>query len=430
MSIQANIGKYSRVSVLADTRGVVGILFALAMPVLIGFTALGTEVGLWYLERRNLQTAADVGAIAAAFEVLNGTGDAEASAEREASRHGLSLPGGTVVVHNPPSSGVNAGDDDAVEVLLTQQRTPLFAGMFMGDPVDIAVRAVARMTSSGDACVLALDPTAYRSVDVAGTADLQMGGCVLAANSNNAQAVSIRGNATVRALTLATSGDYRISGLGSLVTELPPRTGATPVSNPYADREIPAFGACGQSNYKRTSATPVTISGGVYCGGMDFGALSVVNFAPGTYIVNRGEFNINGGATVTCTGCTGSSGVTIVLTGSGGSYATASIAGNANVTLKAPSSGSLAGMLFFQDPNAPSGGTNRFNGGSTANLSGALYFPNQNVEFSGNTANTGASCTQIVARTVSFTGTSNIGADCDDSGVKTISTGGTVKLVE
>jgi uncharacterized membrane protein len=74
MSIQANIGKYSRVSVLADTRGVVGILFALAMPVLIGFTALGTEVGLWYLERRNLQTAADVGAIAAAFEVLNGTG--------------------------------------------------------------------------------------------------------------------------------------------------------------------------------------------------------------------------------------------------------------------------------------------------------------------------------------------------------------------
>src|SRR3954447_1998102 len=84
------------VQVLADTRGVVGILFALAMPVLIGFTALGTEVGLWYLERRNLQTAADIGAIAAAFEVLNGTGDAEASAEREAVRHGLSLPGGTV----------------------------------------------------------------------------------------------------------------------------------------------------------------------------------------------------------------------------------------------------------------------------------------------------------------------------------------------
>src|SRR3954453_15688304 len=68
---------------LADRRGAVGILFALAMPVLIGFTALGTEVGLWYLERRNLQTAADVSAIAAAFEVLNGTGDEASAAERK-----------------------------------------------------------------------------------------------------------------------------------------------------------------------------------------------------------------------------------------------------------------------------------------------------------------------------------------------------------
>jgi len=430
MKFQAKIPEYPQVNILTDRRGVVGILFALAMPVLIGFTALGTEVGLWYLERRNLQTAADVSAIAAAFEVLNGTGDEASAAEREAVRHGLSLPSGGIQVNNPPTSGANAGDNDAVEVLLTEPRTPLFAGMFMDGPVDITARAVARMTSSGDACVLALDPTAYRAVDVAGTANLQMGGCVLAANSNNAQAVSIRGNATVRALTLATSGDYRISGLGSLVTELPPRTGATPVSNPYADREIPAFGSCGQTNYKRTSSTPVTISAGVYCGGMDFGALSVVNFSPGTYIVNRGGFVINGGATVTCTGCTGSSGVTIVLTGSSGSYATASIAGNANVTLKAPSSGSLSSLLFFQDPNAPAGVTDRFNGGSTANLSGALYFPNQNVEFSGNTANGGAKCTQIVASTVSFTGTSNIGAECDDSGVDTISTGGTVNLIE
>jgi Flp pilus assembly protein TadG len=61
--------------VLTDRRGVVGILFALAMPVLIGFTALGTEAGLWYLGKRNLQTAADVAAVSAAFEILGGSGD-------------------------------------------------------------------------------------------------------------------------------------------------------------------------------------------------------------------------------------------------------------------------------------------------------------------------------------------------------------------
>ena len=77
---------------LADRRGVVGILFALAMPVLIGFTALGTEVGLWYLGRRNLQTAADVAAISAAFEILNGSGNETSSAEQEAERHGFNPP--------------------------------------------------------------------------------------------------------------------------------------------------------------------------------------------------------------------------------------------------------------------------------------------------------------------------------------------------
>src|SRR3954466_5701079 len=116
---------------LTDRRGVVRILFALAMPVLIGFTALGTEVGLWYLGRRNLQTAADVAAISAAFEVLNGTGDEVFSAGQEAERHGFDPSSGTIQVNNPPSAGTSSGDDSAVEVLLTQPRAPLFAGLFL-----------------------------------------------------------------------------------------------------------------------------------------------------------------------------------------------------------------------------------------------------------------------------------------------------------
>jgi Flp pilus assembly protein TadG len=418
------------VDALADRRGVVGILFALAMPVLIGFTALGTEVGLWYLGRRNLQTAADVAAISAAFEILNGSGDETSSAEQEAARHGFDSSGGTIQVNNPPSAGTSTGDEDAVEVLLTQPRTPLFAGLFLAGSIDIAVRAVARMHATSTACVLALDPAAYRALDVVGTASLQMPGCVLAANSNNPEAISIRGNATVQALTLATSGDYDVSGSGTLVTETPPRTGATPLGNPYADRAIPTYGACDQTGYKRVSHTPVTISPGVYCDGMDFGSQAVVDFSPGTYVVNQGAFNVNGGATITCAGCTGSAGVTLVLTGSGTSYATVRINGGANVSLKAPTAGSYAGMLFFQDDDAPSGGSNIINGGATMNLTGALYFPSQSVDFNGNAASGGASCTQIVARTVSFSGTSNIGGDCDNSGTADINAGGTVNLVE
>jgi Flp pilus assembly protein TadG len=277
--------KHRIAGALADRRGVVGILLALAMPVLIGFMALGTEVGLWYLGRRNLQTAADVAAISAAYEILNESGDEISSAEQEAVRHGFEASGGTIQVNNPPSAGTGAGDEDAVEVLLTQPRSPLLAGLFLPGSIDITVRAVARMNATSTACVLALDPAAYRALDVVGTASLQMPGCVLAANSNNPEAISIRGNATVQALTLATSGDYDVSGSGSLVTETPPRTGATPLGNPYADRAIPAYGACDQTGYKRTSSAKVTISPGVYCNGMDFGSQADVDFSPGTYIV-------------------------------------------------------------------------------------------------------------------------------------------------
>jgi hypothetical protein len=87
-------------------------------------------------------------------------------------------------------------------------------------------------------------------------------------------------------------------------------------------------------------------------------------------------------------------------------------------------------MLFFQDDDAPSGGSNVINGGATMNLTGALYFPSQSVDFNGNAASGAASCTQIIARMVSFSGTSNIGGDCDDSGTADINAGGTVNLVE
>ena len=415
-----------------DRRGAVAILFALAMPVLIGFLALGTEVGVWYLERRQMQTAADMAAIAGAYERLAGSDDEVATAEQEAAHHGFSMADGrtTVEVNWPPTQGAAAGDDAAVEVVITRTRALLFAAMFSSDPVAISVRAAARMDGTSTACVLALDPSAYRAVDVTGTADLSMPTCTLAANSTNAEAIAIRGNADVEALTLTTSGDYAVSGSGTLTTGTPPRTGVPPLLNPYVDRPLPPASPCTQTSYQRNQSSPVTIAPGRYCSGMSFGAQSVVDFSPGTYVVDGGSVTINAGATLSCSGCSGGQGVTIVLTGSGSDYATVRINGDATITLRAPTSGSYAGLLFFQDPAAPSGGSNLFNGGAAMTLTGALYFPNQSIAFRGNATSNTSSCTQLVARLVSFTGTASVGSDCDGTGVETINAGGTIRLVD
>ena len=60
-----------------DGRGAAAILAALAFTVLIGFTALGVETGLWYATKRQDQSAADAAALAGAYEIAAGQADGE-----------------------------------------------------------------------------------------------------------------------------------------------------------------------------------------------------------------------------------------------------------------------------------------------------------------------------------------------------------------
>lgn len=416
--------------VLADRRGGVAVLFALTMPLLIGFAALATEVGGWYLQRRTLQTIADVAAMSAAYELLAGSGEEEAAALQEAALHGFS-PGSArdLRVTTPPDRGASAGDDRAVQVQIQERRVLLFVGLFRSEPVLIEARAVARVSASDSACVLALDQLADRAVDVTGTADLTLDGCTLAANSRSTEAIAIRGNGSLSALSLATAGGFTVSGSATLETVNPARTGIGPIADPYGDRDMPEPDDCLEEEYKQTSKTPTQLVAGTYCGGISLGGQSVVDLEPGLYILDGGSLTINAGARVTCTGCTGDLGVTFLLTGSD-DVATVRINGDADISLRAPTTGPFAGLLFFQDRAAAAGGDNLFNGGATMSLAGALYFPAQEVAFRGNSSLTGSRCLQIVARIITFAGTSGLGSDCSSGGTDPIIVGGAVALVE
>src|SRR6266478_3934282 len=50
--------------------GAVAVVTALVMPVLLGFTSLGVEVGHWYLAQRQMQGAADAAALSAAADYI------------------------------------------------------------------------------------------------------------------------------------------------------------------------------------------------------------------------------------------------------------------------------------------------------------------------------------------------------------------------
>src|SRR5258708_30402074 len=58
-----------------DRRGAYSMVTALLLPVLAGFTAFGTEVGLWFYSHQAMQSAAVAGAFSAATDYFFGSTD-------------------------------------------------------------------------------------------------------------------------------------------------------------------------------------------------------------------------------------------------------------------------------------------------------------------------------------------------------------------
>ena len=69
------------------------------------------------------------------------------------------------------------------------------------------------------------------------------------------------------------------------------------------------------------------------------------------------------------------------------------------------------------------------NGDSDSAVNGAIYARNGNVLMNGGST-FGGGCTQVVARTIVFSGNSGIGVDCTGAGVRDIRSSRLVTLVE
>jgi Flp pilus assembly protein TadG len=399
---------------LHDSRGVTLVLVALAATVLLGFTALGVETGLWYAVKRQDQSAADAAALSGAYERAAGQTYSQicAQVKHDAAANGFtflsySCPNSTpactspstgqMCANNPPVSGSNAGDDKAVEVILNRQQNTYLANLFLPS-VTIGTRAVAKVNLPGYTCDLSLAHTGT-GISVQGSATLNLTGCGMAANSSDAASISFGGgnNDVLDASWFQTVGNYSSNGspVLNVTTKL---IDSTPVTDPYSCNP-PQLGCAGQITYS-WPATPVnstspcypwtgaptTLQPGLYgkssgshkCSDgsgsssppMDFSS-GTTKLCPGVYYLdgedNHGyAFNVHGGTVqmgTTADGCaSGIGGVTIIIgsqpAGSGGGFQIQS----GTVNLSAPTArnpsgctfGSTfcipSGILFYQDP--------------------------------------------------------------------------------
>ena len=293
-----------------------------------------------------------------------------------------------------------------------------FMGLMGFSNLTISARAVAKQVGDGTACVRVLNANANWAATIQGGNNVNLAGCSLYANSKSGSAVSIGGSASLSALSVGVMGG--ISGGAAITTAQGVSTGGSPVADPYSTLAIPSFSGCNANNF--TAHSTVTINPGVYCGGMQLNANARVTLNPGIYYIDHGDFSMNGGATLTGTG------ITLIFTSSTMSHwPKVTINGGATVNLTPPTTGPTAGIVMFADRNIPVGTTFKFNGGASQYIGGAVYIPTGDVTYAGG-ASTSASCTKLIADTITFTGNSNFAINCDAYGTKAFGPTG-VRLV-
>jgi len=144
-----------------NRRGKVLVLLAVLLPTLFGIVGLVIDGGMIMDEQRQLQHAADAAATAAAVDFRLNKTDASAVATATAmvqTRH--QMPDAAVIVNIPPTSGLFAGEDDHVEVIVNRTYSSRFMQIISG-VVDYSIeaRAVAGLRdATAGAAVVVLDP--------------------------------------------------------------------------------------------------------------------------------------------------------------------------------------------------------------------------------------------------------------------------------
>ena len=356
--IQELICKY-----IASKDGTVAIVFSLSMIPALGVVGLAIDYGRAQTTQTALQHAVDIAAMAAGNKA--GAKDSErlATAISAFAANFNSVRFGKVTpVITPGNNTIR------VRALVAQQTS--FMQLFDTNPLTVSAEATSTITAgTGRACMLALHPTAYDALHVQGSNRLSAASCWVWANSRNKMAITGNGGAVAVAAGFCSHGG--VSGTENYTPA--PKINCPTVADPYADLAAPAIGSCNYTN-KQVSNGTVTLSPGVYCGGLEAKPQATVIFNPGVYIMKNGPLKFQAGSTGS------GNGVVFYFTGSN---STLELKGGANVTLKAPASGTLAGFLFVQDKKSSVGATTTIQGGGSVKLEGVVYMPTQTINIGG-----------------------------------------------
>ena len=299
--------------------------------------------------------------------------------------------GGATVSVTSPTTGLYL-------VQVSQAQSLYFSGVNLTAAPTVSGQTYVKTSTSGPACILALDPSDRGTLVLQGTPSVTTNNCFVGNNSasggvtvEDQDGTLLGGHATLTTSLFTTEGYYDVDGNSALhATTVLTAAPATP--DPFANLSAPTPGTC------QTYSGGSTLTPGTYCGGISVNSQTQLTLAAGTYIINGGDFSLNGGA-----GIDGSAGVTLIFMNG----ATFHFNGGGTLALTAPSSGTYKGVAIYVDRNMANANSDMINGNATITINGALYAPTQYVGYAGTAAT--MACTQLIAYQIEFKGTADFG---------------------
>ena len=386
------------------------------MPVIAGVLLIGVagaatavDLGRAYSFRSNLQIAADSAALSAAVNLP----DMDAARESAIRYASINMPGFSNLItaddiefgHWNPETQILEPDDQAPSALrvtasLTSAKgnapTTLFAGVFGSDLLDIAASAAAGKRSS--TCIMALEESSADALALDFAAAIDADDCTVQVNSRHERAFRVLLGSKVNASGLCVTGNSYVSRWAEVQPEV--TNGCLPAIDPLAELEPPEFGDCDFQNSSFFNYHG-TLQPGVYCGGLQILGFSRVTLAAGTYVIKDGPLTLTGSSEIV------GEEISFFLTGD---EALIRFSELSTLTLRAPSSGDLEGILVFQDRHYV--GNHIWESDAPTELYGTIYLPNGHLLSQSSNAITPVdSCNVLIAKSIRFAFKSGVSID-------------------
>lgn len=341
--------------------GNVALAFGLLLPVLLAAGGAAVDTALYASARSALQEIADASALAGGREYLLNKSSAKLVKER------AQTVANRMIGAEPELAGAEARasadvNRRAVTVSISYGYRPTLFIAMIKSPIMLNVKATAEVSGGTNICVIGLHQQNGDTVKLDDSALLSGKDCSVFSNSTDPHGIVVNGLARIESAFICSAGGY--DGPGAAFNPLPV-TDCPRREDPLAGYSEPPVRSCDHTALQLLDFKG-RLSPGVYCGGLVIDGASDVDFEPGIYVMKDGEFQVKDVSRISGdeTG--------FFFHGAG---ARLMFEDKASVSLSAPESGDMAGILFWRSKTATGSGVFEVKSNFVDRLVGTIYLP-------------------------------------------------------